>query len=87
MFQRECFKYLAARLPSIRRLVARIGRKALEDYCCKGFFTADCIADIRLATALLASAPAGEDEDEDEDENEVGDEEHEDEDADEVMGY
>ena len=64
------------RLPSVRQLVGRIGPNALEEYCCKGYLSTDCIVSIRLATSLVASRPVEEGED---DENENEDEENEDE--------
>lgn len=71
-FQRACFEYVAAHLPSIRRLVARIGSSALEEYCCRGQLTRECVAGVRGATALLATVTVGDHEDE-EDEEEIGD--------------
>lgn len=71
-FQRDCFKYLAERLPSIRRLVTQIGPRALEEYCCRGSLSGECIASIELATSLLVALPVGVGGDEDE--NEIEDE-------------
>lgn len=71
-FQRKCFQYVAACLPSTRRLVRAIGSRALGEYCVNGRLARECVAGVRGATGLLGRVVGGDEEDE-EDEEEIAD--------------
>ena len=73
-YQRDCLRYLAGYLGSIKSLVEVLGSDALEIYCRNGFLGSDRIDRVKMVQFTNSDDDDDEEEheDEDEDADEVG---------------